>query len=430
MRGNIEKRIVFSWYIFSMKKFLIKSLGCKQNTLEAQIMEDELLNLGYKSTSDIIEADFYIMNSCCVTSHASSQVNYLINQAKKQNPNLKIILTGCCAQTNNDFSGNIDLVLGNKEKINIGEFLEKSGIFKEDVFKNKTFQNKFLYKPKSTRPSIKIQDGCNNRCSYCIIPYARGNSRSNSVENITKQINILTEQNIKEVVLTGIHIGQWGLEFNKNLTYLLREIEKTDICRFRLGSLYVNEIDDEMIEFLKKSKKFCHHFHLSLQSLSDKILKLMNRSYSSKEAMDKIEKLRSYFPSAFFGCDIIVGFPDETDEDFMQTYKNLEKSCLSYIHVFPYSMRENTPASKMKQVQDSIKTKRAKKLTELSTALHKKFLEENKNKKAEILVQKKNPKTNKYSAITGNYIKIEFEDKNDNLRHTIKTVDLSEYELL
>ena len=414
-------------------KFYLKSLGCKQNALEGQIIQNELINKGYIEVQNIENADIYILNSCSVTSHSDSQTNYLLNHAKKVKPDIKTVLTGCCAQTyklHKDFNyKNIDLIIGNEEKMNIADYIEKSGLFVDDISLVKVFENKFLINPNSTRVSIKIQDGCNNRCSYCIIPYARGNSRSNSVENIIKQINLVVEKNIKEIVLTGIHIGQWGLEFNKNLLDLLKEIEKTKISRYRLGSLYINEITDEMIEFLSKSKKFCPHFHLSLQSMCNKTLKNMNRFYTVEDELKLIKKLRNAFDMAYLGCDIIVGFPFEDENDFRETYKNLEIAQMSSIHCFPYSKRENTPASSMPQVQDSVKSARVQKIMKLSEELHKNFLIKNKKRKEEILIQKKSAKTGLYSAITRNYIKVHFKSNDENLRHTLKTVSLSDYEL-
>ncbi|MBQ8475716.1 tRNA (N(6)-L-threonylcarbamoyladenosine(37)-C(2))-methylthiotransferase MtaB, partial [bacterium] len=360
-------------------KFCIKSLGCKQNALEGQIIQNELIKSGYVEVSDIKDADIYILNSCTVTAHSDSEANYLLNRAKKLNPSIKTVLTGCCAQVyklHKDFNySDIDLIIGNTEKLNIADYIEKSGLFVDDILKKNVFENKFLLNSSQTRVNIKIQDGCNNRCSYCIIPYARGNSRSNSIENIIEQVNLVIKSGIKEIVLTGIHIGQWGLEFNKTLLDLLKEIEKTEIPRYRLGSLYINEIDDNMIEFLSKSDKFCPHFHLSLQSMCDKTLENMNRLYSVSDALDVIEKLHKSFEAPYLGCDIIVGFPNETDEDFNITYNNLKRAKLSSIHCFPYSKRENTQASKMPQVKDFLKTQRAQRLMELSKTLHAKFLE-------------------------------------------------------
>lgn len=414
-------------------KFHLKSLGCKQNALEGQIIENELISSGLTKVDEIQNADIYILNSCSVTSHSDSQVNYLLNHTKKINPKIKTILTGCCAQTyklhqNFKYQG-IDLILGNSEKMDIVKYIEQSGLYVNDIMKETEFNNKFLISPNTTRVSVKIQDGCNNRCSYCIIPYARGNSRSNTIENILKQIDLIVQKNIKEIVLTGIHIGQWGLEWNKTLLDLLIEIEKTSIHRYRLGSLYINEIDDKMIDFLKNSKKFCPHFHLSLQSLCDKTLKNMNRSYCASDALNLIEKLHNSFDMPYLGCDIIVGFPLEDDEDFKTTYENLKRAKMSSIHCFPYSLRENTPASTMPQIQDSIKTERSKKIMELSKQLHNEFLEKNKNRQEEILIQKKSNKTGLYSATTRNYIKLKYKSDRDDLRHSLITVNLGEYEL-
>ena len=398
-----------------MKSFYIKSLGCKQNQLEGQIIENELIKIGYQKADDLNSSDIYILNSCTVTSHSDSQVNYLLNHAKKTNPNIKTVLCGCVAQTYKqhehfDYS-NIDLVLGNSEKIFIEDYIEKKGFFVDDIFNKNEFEGKFLINPNTTRVSIKIQDGCNNRCAYCIIPYARGNSRSNSIENIIKQINLVIEKNIKEIVLTGIHIGQWGREWNLSLIDLLKEIEKTQIPRYRLGSLYVNELDDEIIEFLSKSKKFCPHFHLSLQSMCDKTLKNMNRKYSVTQSLEVIEKLHKNFNLPYLGCDIIVGFPDETQEDFELTYQNLKKAKLS-------------------SIQNSIKTARVECIMELSKNLHNEFLKQNQNTIQEVLIEKKSLKTGLYSAITRNYIKINIKSDDNNLRHSLKEICLSDCKLM
>ena len=417
-----------------MTKFIVKSLGCKQNQLEGQIIENELVKIGYEKTSKLTEADIYILNSCSVTSHTDSQVNYLLNRARKINKNIKLVLTGCVAQTykqHSDFNYKIaDLILGNSEKIYIENYIQKTGFFVDEIFEKCEFDGKFLFNPNTTRVSIKIQDGCNNRCAYCIIPYARGNSRSNTIENIIEQINIVSMQGIKEIVLTGIHIGQWGIEWGKNLIVLLKEIEKTSISRYRLGSLYVNELDDELIEFLSKSKKFCAHFHLSLQSLCDKTLHAMNRKYSTKDALRTIEKLHNNFDLPYLGCDIIVGFPNENEDDFKETYENLKIAHLSSIHCFPYSKREKTPAYYMEnQIPVNIKTKRVNEVMKLSDELHREFLAKNKNKTAEILIEKKSPKTGLYSAITRNYIKLNIKSDDNNLRHTLKEVNLADFEL-
>ena len=247
-------------------KFYIKSLGCKTNQIEGQHINEELVNAGYSPVNSPNECDFFILNTCSVTSHADNQALYILKQFRINNPKAKIILTGCFAQTAKEFDKiDVDLILGNNEKLNISKYLDKilfedktkKDILVENIFNIEKFQHKDLKLLKTTRPSIKIQEGCSNRCSYCIIPYARGNSRSDSVENIINQINFLADKGYKEAVLVGIHIGEWGREFNKTLLDLLKEIEKTKILRYRLGSLYVTEIDDEMIDFLQQSEKFC-----------------------------------------------------------------------------------------------------------------------------------------------------------------------------
>ena len=417
-----------------MKKFYIKSLGCKTNQIEGQIIAEALINSGFIQVKNKHEADIYILNSCTVTHHADNQALYLIKQIKNDTPNIKVILTGCSAQTMDKNEINADLILGNNEKLNIDKYInelfkDEKNIHVEDIFNSKIYNDKLILKTNSTRPPVKIQDGCNNRCSYCLIPYARGNSRSNSVENIIKQINIHIENKRKEIVLTGIHIGQWGQEWNKNLLDLLKEIEKTEIMRYRLGSLYVNEIDDNMLEFLSKSEKFCPHFHLSLQSLCDKTLKNMNRSYTKDYALSVIEKIHNTFENPFIGCDIITGFPNETESDFFETKEALIKAKVSYIHSFPYSKRKGTPASIMNgQVLEHIKKQRTKELIELCNKLHKKFLDLNKNKEARILYERKG-KNGLYQGVTDNYIKV-FKKSDVNIQNTVEIVNLSEFEEL
>ncbi len=422
------------------RKFFIKTLGCKTNAIEEQIIIEQMEKNGWQKAQSCPEADIFILNSCSVTAHSDSQSVYLLNKAKRENPRIINILTGCCAQTidlhKNFNTDNIDLILGNNEKLDIYNYIDK--YFKEhtkkcvgDIFKVDEFNCKIVENPHQTRVSIKIQEGCNNRCSYCIIPYARGNSRSNSVENILSQIKRLVEFGTKEIVLTGIHIGQWGSENNSGLIDLLCEIEKTEIGRYRLGSLYINELDDNMIDFLKKSKKFCAHFHLSLQSLCDKTLKNMNRNYCANEAVLIVNKLYKSFDEPFLGCDIIAGFPDESGEDFKITYDRLNSLPISYIHAFPYSAREGTAAFNMKnQIQDAVKTGRVKMLNELCKRKHTEFLERNRDKKLEILFERKSEKTGEYSAITRNYIKVFIKDKRDDLRNTLRVVDMREFENL
>lgn len=416
-------------------KFYIKSLGCKTNHIEGQLIYQELEKGGYTPAKCEQECDFFILNTCSVTSHADNQALYILKQFKIKNPNAKIVLTGCFAQTvQNPEDINADIILGNNEKLDIVQHLENYAdsakkIEVENIFNIKEFHHKNLEFLNTTRPSIKIQEGCSNRCSYCIIPYARGNSRSDSEENIINQVNLLANKGYKEVVIVGIHIGEWGKEFNKNLLDLLKKIEDTGISRYRLGSLYVTEITDDMIEFLSHSEKFCPHFHLSLQSLCNKTLKNMNRFYTKEYAKNVINSLHGAFTLPYLGCDIITGFPNETEEDFLETYEALKETKLSFIHSFPYSKRKGTPAYNMpNQVYEHIKKERTKTLISLSNSLHTVFLESNKNTVQEVLFQKKSKKNGKYMGITKNYIKV-FKYSENNLWNTIEKLPLSEYEI-
>lgn len=407
-------------------KFFVKSLGCKTNQLEGQIIVQNMLEAGFERVVKSSEADFYILNSCTVTGSADNQVGYLLSKAKRENKNVKTVLVGCIVQAGGDFQ-NADFILNNREKLEISEFLLKNG--KNTAITNE-FKDVFLKKPTSTRVSIKIQDGCNNACAYCIIPAARGASRSNSVSNIIKQIEHVESLGHKEIVLTGIHIGQWGLEWGKDLLYLLGEIEKTKIHRYRLGSLYINEIDDTMIEFLKKSKKFCPHFHLSLQSLCNKTLNGMLRNYNAQNALSLIEKLHKNFHNPFLGCDIIVGFPNENEDDFMVTYNNLKKAQMSKIHVFPYSRRAGTVADKMNnQIKEHVKKVRVKKIIELSNTLYSNFIEKNLGEELEIIFENKSSKTGLNKGVSGNYIEI-FVKSDENLKGKMQNLILRKNFLL
>lgn len=416
-----------------MKTFYIKSLGCKTNQIEGQIISESLIKNGFTKIEDKNKADIYIINSCTVTGHSDNQVLYLIKQVRKDNPKAKVILTGCMAQTTNKSSIDADLILGNNEKLEIEKYINE--LFEnnkyehvENIFNIKEYKGKFIYNTISTRPPVKIQDGCNNRCSYCLIPYARGNSRSENIQNIIEQINIHTKNNIKEIVLTGIHIGQWGLEFNKELIDLLIEIEKTDILRYRLGSLYVDEIDDKLFNFLKNSKKFCPHFHLSLQSLCNKTLKNMNRTYTKEFALNIIEKIHNNFKNPYIGCDIIVGFPNETEKDFLETKSALKQAQVSYIHSFPYSKRYGTKAYNMEnQVLEHIKKERNKEIIELCKILHKNFLDKNRNTTARIIYEK--GKNGIYQGVSDNYIKI-FKKSDKNIKGLVETVNFADFDKL
>ncbi len=404
-----------------MKKFIIKTLGCKTNQIESALIAEIMTNAGYKEVIKTQEADYYILNSCSVTHIADGKNLSYLRRAKRENPNIITILTGCMAQLEKDdiVKKNLaDYVIGNHEKNDIVKILEKNqNIAVSDIFEHVFFRYEKIHQIHRTRASVKIQDGCNNRCSYCTIPFARGKNRSNSIENIIEQINLFAQNGYYETVLTGIHIGQWGWDFKekKSLKNLLEKIEETNINRYRLGSLNPLELNEDFIEFLSESNKFCPHFHLSLQSVCDKTLKSMNRHYSTSQIFELVNLINSKFDKAFIGSDIIMGFPDEAGEDFEITRQNLNKLNLSRIHVFPYSRRKGTIADTMpNQIPETIKKERCKIIQEISDKKYFEFLKANIGSENEVIIEKKrDKKTNLLKGVTKNYINVLINDKDE-----------------
>lgn len=418
-----------------MKKFNIHTMGCKSNQFESAIIEENLIEHGYKKVQNIEDADIYILNSCSVTHKSDNEAMYLLRSAKHKNPNILTIATGCMAQIEkeellkNDF---IDFVIGNDEKLHLYDYINSDERFSaNDILKQTEFNKVELFDTTKTRASLKIQDGCDNRCTYCIIWKARGKSRSADSEFIVNQINNFAEHGFKEVMLTGIHIGQWGKEFGLSLLDLLKEIEeKTTIERYRLGSLNPPEITDEMLEFLKTSKKFCPHFHLSLQSANDKTLRSMNRFYKTKDYLKLIEKINETFENPFLGSDVIAGFAGETEEDFEITRKNLLSSGLTQIHTFPYSKRKGTIGAEMEnQVPDDVKNSRATIIKEISKEKLNKFIEKNLGKTLEILIEKHPDKhSQNLKGMTRNYLTVQIPSDRTDLFNTLQMVKLVKFE--
>ncbi len=414
-----------------MQKFIIKTHGCKANQLESSVIRDKLTKNGFSEAENIEDADLFILNSCSVTENADNEALRMLRNIKAKNKNITTILTGCSAQLNveklkdNEY---VDLIVGNDDKFQLADLIKKRENKVTDIFSIDKFNNQPVYEYKKTRGYLKIQDGCNNACSYCTIRLARGKSRSNSIENIIEQVNIYVKANIKEIVLTGIHIGQWGEDFTpaQSLIDLLKEIEKTDIVRYRLGSLNPLEITDELLDFLSKSDKFCPHFHLSIQSLTDKTLQAMNRKYTAKNCLDVAEKIDKMFNLPFIGSDIIVGFPGETLEDYNKTIENVIKSKLSNIHVFPYSIRLNTPAAKMSnQISEQEKKQRAEKLHKIANEKFMNFIEKNIGTTAKVLIEKRPDKhTRKLKGVTENYLNIHIDSEDKAFLNTIQQVKI------
>lgn len=418
-----------------MKTFYIHTMGCRANQFESAIIEEKLIDNGLIKVDKIQEADIYVLNSCSVTHKSDNEALYLLRAAKHKNPSIINVLTGCFAQIEKDELLKydfIDYVLGNNEKLNMYEYLISETKFSaQDVLEMSEFNAVELHDTTKTRAAVKIQDGCDNRCTYCIIWKARGKSRSAKPDFIINQINNFSKNGFKEVMITGIHIGQWGKEFDLSLIDLLKEIEeKTTIERYRLGSLNPPEITPELLEFLKNSKKFCPHFHLSLQSANDKTLKSMNRFYKTDFYLSLIDKINEAFDLPFLGSDIIVGFAGETEEDFEITKNNLQKSGLTQIHTFPYSIRKGTIGENLpNQVEENVKTSRANLVKAISKNKYNKFVEKNIGKVQEIIIEKHRDKhTGNLKGLTRNYLSVQVVSDEENLYNTIQNVKITKVE--
>ncbi len=409
-------------------------MGCKSNQFETAVIKENLIKNGFEEVNNLNNADYYILNSCSVTHKSDNEAFYLLRSAKHKNFDIKTVLTGCIAQIEkeellkNDF---IDFIIGNDDKLNLYKYISDEDKFcVSDVMSQDKFREAELSDTSKTRASLKIQDGCDSRCAYCIIWKARGKSRSASSDFIINQINNFANTGFKEVVLTGIHIGQWGKDFGLSLLDLLKEIEtKTNIKRYRLGSLNPNEINDELLEFLQKSDKFCPHFHLSLQSANDKTLRSMNRFYKTDFYLKQIEQINEMFDLPFLGSDIIAGFAGESDEDFQVTCKNLENSGLTQIHTFPYSVRKGTIGEGMSgQVSDEIKEMRADIIKTISRKKYNDFVNKNIGKVHEVLVEKHADKhSGNLKGVTRNYLTVRIVSERKDLFNTLQKVKLTEF---
>ena len=417
-----------------MSKFFLKSMGCKSNQYEGSIIEESLINAGFEKVNNLDEADYFILNSCTVTHKADNETFYILRNAKHVNSNIKTVLTGCVAQVEKkqllekDY---IDFVIGNDEKLKLAEYLLSYTKFAvQNIMEQVKFNDTLLLDTSKTRACVKIQDGCDNRCSYCIIPFARGKIRSASEDFIIKQINTLAEHDFKEIVLTGIHIGQWGKDIDKSFLDLLMFLEENSpIERIRMGSLNPLEITEDVLEFLSKSKKFCPHFHLSLQSANNNTLRRMNRFYTVEKYLEQIENINAKFNLPFLGSDIIAGFVGETDEEFSNTVENLKKLGLTQIHTFPYSIRKGTVAEKLEgHLPDNIKEYRASVIKQISNIKLKEFMNKNVGTTHQILIEKHLDKhTGFLKGVSENYLKIVVNDNSDEkLLNSLQNVKILE----
>lgn len=376
------------------------TLGCKVNTYETEVNIELFKEKGYEIVPFTDKADVYIINTCSVTNQSDVKSRKMIREAVKRGEDAIVVVMGCYSQIKYLEAAaipGVSIVIGTNNKTNILDLIEeykknKKQIVKIFDLKDIKFENMSLDKYENhTRAFVKIQDGCNNYCAFCIIPYSRGNVRSKEKNLVIKEISTLAENGYKEVVLTGIHTGHYGMDLKEyDFSDLLREIEKIDkLKRIRISSIECVELNDKFMETLKNSTKIVNHIHIPLQSGSDTILKSMNRRYDMKKFIEIIEEIKKIRPNIAITTDVIVGFPGETDELFNETVESIKKIGFTELHVFPYSKREGTPAAKMSnQVDGNIKKERVKKLISLSEELKNKYYRSLEGLEEDLLVER------------------------------------------
>ena len=415
-------------------KFYIYTLGCKVNTYESNVMKDKLINNGYIEGKEN-DSDIYIINTCTVTNTSDNKSLKVVRRVLKNYPNSIVVVVGCMTQVNSKLLEdlNVSIILGNSGKSDIVKYIEefknnKKKIVNVENIMEKDFEDMCLNNFNKTRAFVKIEDGCENYCSYCIIPYARGKVRSKKPKMVIEEINNLIKDGHKEIVLTGIHTGHYGADLKDyNFSKLLKEIENIEgLERLRISSIEITELDDEFIDVLNKSKILVDHMHIPLQSGSDEILRLMNRKYNKNEFIERIEKIRKIRPNISITTDIIVGFPGETEELFNETIETINKIKFSKIHVFPFSLRKGTKAEELpNHIDDITKKERVKKLISISEDLEKKYFNRFINEEVEFL-----PEIYKEGYIighTGNYLLIKSKGNINDL-NIIKKVKIEKIE--
>ena len=395
-------------------KVKIKTLGCKVNFVESLALEERLRKAGFEIVDSNEEiCDIFILNSCSVTNESDKKSRQALSRNRKMNPDNYSVIMGCYSQVSKEElleNKNVNLVVGNKDKLDISYLMnldKDKGEKVYDISKYIEFEDLPLHGTgEKTRGFIKIEDGCDNFCSYCIIPFARGRVRSRSIESIKKEAASLGK-NAKEIVITGIEVASYGKDL-KDVT-LIDAIEAVHEAapnvRIRLSSLEISVITDDFLRRLKNISQFCDQFHLSLQSGSDNVLKAMNRKYNKETFEKKVDLIRAYYPNAGITTDIIVGFPGETEEDHESTVQYLKDLKLSRIHIFPYSIRKGTKAADMEQVDGNIKIRRKNELEKLGEELQDEFKNSLLNKKEEVLIEERTKGF--FTGYTRNYVKAE-----------------------
>ena len=394
-----------------MRSAGILTLGCKVNTYESEYVINKLKENNYeiKSFNDI--CDVYIINTCTVTNTSDSKSKKMINNAIKKNPDACVVAMGCFIEANKDYQiEGLDITIGNKDKSKIIELLDEyfekketlNRLYKEE---KTTFEDMYITDfPGRTRAFVKVQDGCENFCSYCIIPFVRGKCRSKALDKVVSEITDLTNNGYQEVVLTGIHTGNYGVDLNTNFAKLLKELVKIEkLKRLRISSIEITELTDEVLEVIKDNKVIVDHMHIPLQAGSDEILKLMNRKYDLNYFYNKVKEIRSIRPEISITTDVIVGFPGETEELFQKTINTCKELELTKMHVFPYSIRKGTVAESLpNHLDQSIKKDRARRLLEVSKELEKNYFNKYIGKEVEVLIEE--TKDGYSYGHTGNYL--------------------------
>lgn len=418
------------------KKVAFLTLGCKVNQYETEAMTELFLKKDYDIVSSDEFADVYVINTCTVTNLSDKKSRQFIRRSRNKNSEAVIAVVGCYSQVSSEEISKIeevDIILGTDNRNKLVEICEdfmkdKNKVnLVSDIMKVREFEELRIDDVEGkTRAFLKVQDGCNQYCSYCIIPYARGSIRSRKIDSIVREVKRLAQSGFKEVVLTGIHIASYGKDLgDERLIDLIEAIHETEgLERIRLGSLEPTLITDDFMKRLSSLKKVCNHFHLSLQSGSDTVLQRMNRKYTTDEYKSIVSTIRSYMSDVAFTTDIIVGFPEETEQEFLETCEFVKKIGFSKVHVFQYSPRKGTPAAELKQLDGNIKHDRSKSLISLSENLTKEFNERFIGDQLNVLFENKSKfKENHVEGYTTNYIRV-ICIGDESLEGLIKLVDI------
>ena len=415
------------------KRVAFHTLGCKLNFSETATISRDFLRHGFEKVNYQDKADIYVLNTCSVTENADKEARKLIRQAKQRNPNSSVAVIGCYAQLKpNDIAAidGVDIVLGAEEKFNLLNHLDSINLNGSTKVIQSEIDHVHKFTPsysssERTRSFLKIQDGCDYTCSFCTIPLARGQSRSDTISNTLKVAKEVAETDTREIVLTGVNIGDYGKGSNETLFDLIKQLDLLDgIDRIRISSIEPNLLTNEIIEFCASSKKFMPHFHVPLQSGSDKILGAMRRRYKRDLYINRVTRIKQTIADACIGVDVIVGFPGETEKDFLDTYNFLNDLDISYLHVFTYSERPNTDAIEMSEiVSKEIRRERSKMLHILSDKKRRFFHDQFISKYRPVLFE--NMKNGKLSGHTDNYIQVQMEGGSEliNSIHSVKLVD-------